>query len=309
MPPQVARVRDPRPLPAGLGLPLAILAHLAVGGLHRLRGYRRPGTDPVAAVERAVAYDRRVVERWLGWLAAYVGRPVALDGLRVLELGPGPDLGAGLILLARGAAHYTAADAHDLATRADARFYDRLLGALTKEVGSGAQAELAGQLALWREGRPDRLDFAWRPDFDLTRLDRSDFDLVLSQAAFEHFDDPAQTFRQLARIVRPGARLVVQVDLKTHTPGLRDLDPLSIYRIPPWLYRRTRYPGVPNRVRPAAYAHALEVAGWQDVRVEALEVASERYLARTRARLARPFVGADSQIELLGIVLCATFRG
>lgn len=297
-------VREPRGLPPGLGLPLALLAHLAVGALRRLRGYTRPGSDPIRDVSAAVDYDQRVVERWLGWLERHRGGEVDLRGLHVLELGPGPDLGAGLVFLARGVARYTAADANPLATRADARFYARLLDALALDAPS--RAEIERQLALWRDGRGDRLRFVCQPDFDLAPLAPGSFDLVVSQAAFEHFDDPARTLGQLGRVVRPGGWLVAQVDLKTHTPGLRGRDPLGIYRIPDWLYRRTPYPGVPNRARPLRYVESLRAAGWRDVRLEVLEVASERYLAGARRGLARRFRRPDSQMEVLSFAVCAT---
>ena len=105
------------------------------------------------------------------------------------------------------------------------------------------------------------------PDFEFARkLGEGQIDVVLSNAAFEHFDDVPGVARQLAAVVKPGGKLSAHIDLKTHSRWIRDKDPANIYRYPRWLYRLFHFPGQPNRLRPADYRQAFIDAGWKNVR-------------------------------------------
>jgi SAM-dependent methyltransferase len=235
-----------------VGLAILVLNKLR----HDVRGYRTPRPFSAQEVERAVAYDLGVVEHWMRALRGYVGEAVSLRDQRVLELGPGADLGVGLVLLAKGAASYHALEA----TRA---------------------------------GRNDRLDYRVRGDFDLRVLGGADVDFVFSQAVFEHFDDPDDVLARLADVVRPGAVLVAEIDLKTHTRWLRERDPLNIY-------------GSPNRWRPPDYEASLARHGWTDVQITPGDVLPDAYVAGVRPSLAPRFRSEAARMEVLNLVLCAT---
>lgn len=126
---------------------LAILAANKVR--HDVRGYRRPRPFPVTEIDQAVAYDLDVVRKLTAALDSYVGQRHAVRGRTVLELGPGADLGVGLLLLAQGASSYVALDVHELATQAPRELYEVLF----QRLGTDA-VTLRGELekALGRQG-------------------------------------------------------------------------------------------------------------------------------------------------------------
>jgi SAM-dependent methyltransferase len=219
---------------------------------------------------------------------------------------------------------------HDLALGAPGAFYEALfarIGAGAARAGRGESAaraaelvdaagsatdagaaadeiaRLRAELAATLGGAPARLRYLVRGDFDLeAAFGRDAFDLVVSQAAFEHFEDVDATFAALARVCRPGALLVAEIDLKTHSRWIRDRDPNNIYRYPDWLYRAFRFRGSPNRLRPRDYAAALARHGWTDIAITPLERLAERHDPRS---VAPRFRSPAREMELLSIMLCA----
>lgn len=112
----------------------------------------------------------------------------ALRGQDVLELGPGSDLGAGLCLLSKDANTYCACDVHNLAIAAPDAFYEALFSRLKTD--DQTIDSLRHELACCRRGRPSRLNYVVRADFDLaSAFGRDTVDLVFSQAALERVDD------------------------------------------------------------------------------------------------------------------------
>jgi SAM-dependent methyltransferase len=290
---------------------LGSLALLANKLRYTLRGYRNPRPFPNTEYARAIAYDLGVVDAWMARLANYLGQPYALTGKTVLELGPGADLGVGLYFLAQGVARYCAADVNPLAAMVPQAFYERLVAHLVERgtiTAEGADSLLAEPEST-RVGRPDRLDYRCLANFDLLAFGRDSVDLIVSQAAFEHFENFPATARQMAAVARPGALLVTEIDLNTHTRWLRDNDPHSIYRIPEWLYRLCHFPGIPNRMRPNEYVQALEQAGWIDIVVTPITVVSDDYLHQVQSHLATPFRTAVADMSHVHVVLCARRAG
>ena len=269
---------------------------------HAVRGYRTPRPFDASQIVRAVEYDFNVVDGWLDCLKEYSPADAELSSKRVLELGPGADLGVGLILLAGGAAKYTAFDVHNLVASADGEFYDKLFAELTGRADIDA---LRRQVALTLDGTADKLCYRCSGDFDLSILADDSVDLIVSQAAFEHFDDLPRTIEQMSKLAARGAILVCEIDLATHTRWIRDRDPLNIYRYSDVFYNLTKFHGSPNRVRPAEYRRMLSDAGWGDIQQFPLVVLDEDYLTRVRPSLASRFRIDASEMECLSIVLCA----
>jgi SAM-dependent methyltransferase len=149
----------------------------------------------------------------------------------------------GILLVQAGARSYVGVDRNPLVGDASAPVHAALGG-----VANGVRHEVV-------------------PDFQFAgKLGEGQFDVIVSNAAFEHFDDVPDVARQLARVVKSGGKLSVHIDLKTHSRWIRDKDPANIYRYPGWLYRLFYFPGQPNRVRPADYRQAFTDAGWKNVR-------------------------------------------
>ena len=128
-------------------------------------------------------------------------------------------------------------------------------------------------------------------------------DLVFSQAAFEHFDDVVRTVEQLSIVCKPGATLVAEIDLKTHSRWIRDKDPNNIYRYSNGVYRAFRFRGIPNRVRPYQYRDIFERHGWVNVCVTPLE--QIKGLDNSIFAVNEQFRDARNQLELLSVVICA----
>jgi SAM-dependent methyltransferase len=267
-----------------------------------LRGYSSPKPFELAETDRCVAYDLKVVDEWLLHLAAYTGS-AALRGRTVLELGPGSDLGIGLYLLAKGAAAYNACDVNDLTQHAPQSFYSALIDRITA-VQPGADLEyLESQIEGVRRRTASNLRVVVRSDFDLVSSFGADsIDLVFSQAAFEHFDDVVRTVQQLGVVCKPGAVIVAEIDLKTHSRWIRDKDPNNIYRFSNSIYRAFWFRGIPNRVRPYQYKEIFERYGWADVTITPIERTSPDQNAGT---VDEQFADAKNQLDYLSIVLCA----
>jgi len=269
-----------------------------------LRGYSTPKPFPIADIERCIAYDLKVVDEWLVHLAAYSGNTLTVRGKNVLELGPGSDLGVGLYLLAKGAAAYHACDVHDLTQSAPASFYSALFERILKIHTECDEKFLRSQLDGARPSAASKLRVVVRADFDLlAAFGKESIDLVFSQAAFEHFDDIERTVEQLSAVCKPGATIVAEIDLKTHSRWINAKDPNNIYRYADWIYRTFYFRGIPNRVRPYQYKQAFERHGWTRVSITPIEQTSPS--RRGAVYVADRFRAAENEMNSLSIILCA----
>jgi SAM-dependent methyltransferase len=235
-------------------------------------------------------------------LAEYTGS-ASLRGKAVLELGPGSDLGIGLYLLAKGAAAYNACDVNDLTQHAPKSFYSALIDRIIAAQPGANREYLESQIEGVCRRTASSLRVVVRSDFDLVSSFGADsIDLVFSQAAFEHFDDVARTVQQLSVVCRPGAAIVAEIDLKTHSRWIRDKDPNNIYRFSNSIYRAFWFRGIPNRVRPYQYKEIFEQYGWVDVTITPIERTSHDQNA---GAVNEQFADARNQLDYLSIVLCA----
>lgn len=226
---------------------------------HRLTGYRTPRPFSNDNQQRAVDYAHEVVERW-----AVAG--LGPRGARILELGPGPDLGTGAALLNAGAVSYTAVDAFPLARDVPDTFYEQF-----------APLDLR------------RLHYFVDRFPDLPTID-GQFDAVVSNAAMEHVEDVPALWARLRELIAPSGRMIHVVDASTHMRPYRTSDPLHIYRYGEGTYRMMRFPGVPNRMLAGDYADVARATGWT-VEVRPRRVLPAAYVDRVRQNLAPRFRG------------------
>ncbi len=279
---------------------------------HKLRGYRTPRRHTTNDAAQAVAYDQAVVRNWRTHLEHYLGNTNPFAGRRVLEIGPGPDVGTGLFCLANGATSYLAVDAHALVHRDERDFHRDLARLITKETQCSEKLTtfLLKQAELFLNEDPDSLlTYRHLPNFDLAQIEPESVDLVVSHSCFEHLGDVERSFAQLTASLRPGAVLVSEIDLQTHTRWIRDADPLNIYRYRHRLYRSLAFSGTPNRLRPDSYLNYLESQGWGNFRLYPRRVLESSYVRRVEPTLHSRFRGDIEQLGWLSVVLCATRRG
>jgi len=250
---------------------------------HLLQGYTTPKPYDVSLVDESIDYDLQIAQRYEDKLQELAD--TAISAKRILELGPGSDLGTGLTLVEHGAAQYTGFDRHDLASAVPEGFYNRF----SSRSGLSTEALNDG-----------RVEYVVREDFDLEALGSPEFDVALSNAAFEHFDNVPDTVCKLTRVMNPGSVALFEIDLKTHSRWIRDVDPNNIYRYPNWLYRFFYFPGQPNRLRPKSYVSALEQNGWTILSLEPANMLSEAYRTYTVHRDFR-----DKHLNWLSFIICA----
>lgn len=269
-----------------------------------LKGYSTPKPYDISSSEKCIEYDLRVVEDWLTHLRRYSPDDNTLAGKSVLELGPGSDLGIGIYLLSKGCSQYNACDVNSIMSSTPDKFYEELFRKLESINSKTDISFLKKQLTEAKAGRPSRLNYQVRKDFDiLSSFGRASIDLVLSQAAFEHFDDINATVSQLSSVCKPGARLAVLVDLKTHSRWIRDKDPNNIYRYSKCVYNAFWFRGIPNRVRPFQYKEALERFGWKDISITPLTKIKDHY--KSCSGMNKAFAEKKNQMDCLSIMICA----
>ncbi len=267
---------------------------------HRLRGYRKPNTVADDDRDARLAYVHDVVQSWLRFLPS----DVTVRGRSVLELGPGSSLATGALLLAHGAKSYTAVDAFRLADDEDNEFRRDAIasfdGSLVAEEVEAAHGAL--------EGRSPNFQYHVDAGFFIPRLCAGQqFDLIVSCAAFEHFDAIEQTIDELTEVAQSGCVSLHIVDLQTHTNVLRHRDPNNIYRFSDRFYSLLTFPGQPNRKRPRDYVRAFEKNGWVDIEVIAAKSIPEAERRKLTSGLAQRFDMPEMDMHMLDAVIISRY--
>lgn len=274
-----------------------------------IHGYSSPKPFSIDETIRCVEYDIGVVEKWLSHLHKYTldSNKDVLKGKRVLELGPGSDLGVGLYLLSKGVDEYNAVDVNDLVKTVPDVFYEELFTYMKEKSEKVDEPLLRKELDKTKDGRNDKLNYVCRDDFDIpSALGDRKVDLIFSQAAFEHFDDIEKTVKLLSNVVVRGAIAIILIDLKTHSRWIRDKDPINIYRYPEWIYRLFNFRGIPNRVRPYQYKDAFEMHGFGNVKIVPGRLLSDDNFNFVKKHLSNKFKSENNQMDYLSMWLYAT---
>lgn len=214
-------------------------------------------------------------------------------------------MGTGIYLLFKGCFQYYACDVNDLMKHTPDSFYEKLFKRL--EIVDNNQENigvLKRELKKAKAGNLTRLNYILREDFDfVSDIGEATVDLVFSQAAFEHFDDINETINRLSKVCKPGAILIAEIDLITHSRWIRDRDPNNIYRYPDHVYNAFWYRGIPNRVRPFQYKKAFENFGWTDISITPQQMINDYNLSYSGMN--RAFVDYRNQMDYSSITLCA----
>lgn len=259
----------------------------------RLRGYATPNTVSKFDVEGQIAYLLDIFSS----LRRFMPPEFDLRGRDVLELSPGASRGNGVLFLAMGARSYHAIDVFDLAGHEDPVFYELLLD----RFADGTEADRARARAIASSSGAREFGYAVGRDFDIPRLaEGRTFDLIVSCAAFEHYDSVPDAVAGLTQVARPGCASVHIIDLQTHSRWIREHDPNNIYRYPESIYRLFRFPGQPNRQRPADYVHAFDAEGWDDIAFVPSRTIDPSLRDISLRGLAAPFAGQEDMIVLDG---------
>ncbi|KRE15971.1 hypothetical protein ASE66_09300 [Bosea sp. Root483D1] len=270
-------------------------------GKSGLHGYATPNRVATSDEAGKIAYLLDIFAA----LRRFMPPQFDLRGRDVLELSPGASRGNGVLFLALGARSYHAIDVFDLAGDEDPAFYERLLDCFSE----GREADRERARAIARTASTREFGYAVGRDFDISRLAQGrSFDLIVSCAAFEHYDSPAEAIANLTRVARPGSESIHIIDLQTHSRWIRERDPNNIYRYPEAIYRLFRFPGQPNRQRPADYISSFSAEGWSDVRFVPSRTIDPALREASLRGLAAPFAGRDD-MSILDGALTARYPG
>src|SRR5579872_4384186 len=208
------------------------LAKNAAMGIPAVRDWRiaraRTATDHAANCELRL-------ERYAFQAFQFLQRALGdVKGLRILEIGPGDNLGSGFCLLAAGALSYTAIErfAPDYSANSAKAWYRAIQEA-------------------WPRKFPD---LPWPEDLDWRQFPEShsrvcvlpievekaalvdQFDVVCSFQVLEHVNDIEVFAKQNVRLLGPGGIAVHRVDFGPHDCWQGYPDPLTFLRFPDWLW-------------------------------------------------------------------------
>lgn len=291
---------------------MGIIALLLLKVRSWFQNYRRPRVDSsyhMHHAEKAFQYDFHVFQQWMKHLEGFAAKENAsLVNKSVLELCPGSDIGQGFLSLVSGASKYTAIDIHNLAQLHNVEFYAEFLHYIAESWPDRRDKirALFSDLESILSGNNDQVRYIHSSTFNIAdSIPAGSVDIIFSQAAFEHFDNPERAFSDLNIVAKRGAILIAEIDLKTHTRWIRDIDPLNIYRFNDAVYSAFRYKGAPNRMRPFEYVSLLERNGWGNISVMPLTDLKKKQLDAFLPGLNQRFLPQRNQMALLTVALIA----
>lgn len=257
--------------------------------------------------------------------------PDYLRDSRILELGPGDNLGVALKFLAAGAASVVCLD----------RFYSKrnvehegeIYKALRERLSHEEKARFDQAICLTDniQFNPKKLQSIYGGSLeelaDKLAQDYKAFDLILSCAVLEEIYDPNPVFAAMDRLLAPGGCLVHKIDLGDY--GMfrnQGMHPLTFLTISEPIYKRMASDsGLPNRKRLGYYVEKMKEFGYQSNffvtsviptgRLEPAEVyvrgnlkrdLSRVLVTQIRSRLADDFKSMDEEELLIdGVLLVA----
>ncbi len=186
---------------------------------------------------------------------------------RILEIGPGDNLGVALKFLAAGARCVVALDRF-FSPRDDAR-QCRVYRELGRAMSAWSRQNLDGLLTGRGDLRldSDRLAYRWGQGIEDAQelLHGESFDLIVSRAVLQEIDDLDAAFAVMDRALAPGGLMLHRIgcgDYGMFSGG--GMHPLTFLTLPETLYAwMTKRTGMPNRKRMNSYAEQLRSRGYR----------------------------------------------
>jgi SAM-dependent methyltransferase len=95
---------------------------------------------------------------------------------------------------------------------------------LAKRTWTGQGLDISPAAIRYAQGLATHKGVAERAGFltgDISQLPfaTESLDLLIASEVVEHIPDPAQVIREMARVLRPGGRLILTMPLESHTPA------------------------------------------------------------------------------------------
>jgi SAM-dependent methyltransferase len=255
---------------------------------------QQDSSDP--ALAQAANYAVQVANGYQMWLSQApdllnAGSPSPLEGLSILELGPGPTLGSAVLLVCKGA---QVAVADRFLPAWDEAFHPAFFRVLRQTALESGWSNVAPIDAVLEQGGfSGALDCYSVGAEQLDAIDGT-FDVVLSNAVLEHIEDLDRTVASLARKIPAGGYGFHQIDMRDHRSLDRPLEYLTIDRGEFDNLRRDLLCECGAQWRASEYEAAFarvgfEVTTWPNMSVD------PQYLAEIRPRLRPEFADLPSE--------------
>lgn len=262
--------------------------------------YSNPRPFSTDDIKRNVDYVIKVVSNWEKVAKSYTGKENPFLNASILEIGPGPDLGTGIILKSLGAKSYDAIDMFPLASNAPKEFYDSLFDAIEHYPFFASASEGFSEFS--SKGFSDNFNYQQVLYPSLEPAPKGQFDIILSQAVWEHIADPESTLIRLTGSLKEGGLFINVVDLKAHTRFIRDIDPLNNLRYKDSIYNLLSFQGTPNRMLPSDYLMISIKAGLRDIQFIPERLVDRQYIISLKPLLPGRF--KEKTEEDLAILSC-----
>jgi SAM-dependent methyltransferase len=288
-----------------LGLSIAILNRLR----HVVLDYRTPRPIDPGEIQKNIDYVNDVVNNFEKELMNKVGSDYDFIQKKILEIGPGQDLGTGIIYMAKGAASYTAVDRFKLLVP-NTLFYKKMQEIIGKDNESMKNLiEIISVATADKNNKEIKVNnFKYLNVYSENMSEKLDekFDLIVSQAVLEHIDDSGKAFEQMYRLLDEGGVICHEIDLKSHTSIIRELDPLNLLRFGKTIYGLIRFKGSPNRLRINDYIDIAKKTGFKNIKIEPLKTLEEDKAEKMKKYFAKPFRFQKARdLKILSAILTA----
>lgn len=266
-----------------------------------LGSYRIDGVTHLhKSIDESVAYVLDVFEDYF----RYGGiDKEAVEGRKVLEIGPGDSLGVALLMAGLGAKQVVSIDR--FFTYRDPTRERQILARLVDAASAGARERMKG--CLDSENRIVGDTIRYIPDVPIERalekVCRIRFDYIISRSVLEHVSDINETYACLRTLIEDGGLMIHKVDLSNHS--IIEVHPLQFltYSQRVWRAMSSNLSRV-NRARWLQHRAALERNRFTIERfgvTKLLEVAQVRSI---RPRLRSPFREmTDEELRIHGFYI------
>lgn len=220
----------------------------------------------------SAVYNFFVFDRYSAIWHTY--RPAATSPT-VLEIGPGYNLGQGLLFVLSGAKKYTGLDLYPSAVYDP----DSYTGphALLKLVAPGSIRVQPEQIYTVKDGRvefnSERMEYLVpRESYDL-RLPDESLDYVFSNSVFEHVSDPDRTIAAIQKVLRRGGLTANHIDFRDHEDFSKPLESLK-FDGDAWRkhFNAANQSNYTNRKRLPDIVKAFERAGLRIIRMDLTKI-------------------------------------
>jgi len=220
-------------------------------------------THEAFSVRESLAYINSVYDEYL--LYADIEKD-GLAGKRILEIGPGDNLGVALKFIASGAAQVVCIDRiySERNERQQCDIYSALRGTLDPDAREFFDLAVTLDCGKVRFNSERIKNISGVDIAGANKILEGEFDIIVSRAVLEHIYDIDGAFCVMDKHLKKGGRQLHKVDLRDHEMFTRDgFNPLTFLTIPAFVWNlMTRHSGKPNRKTAEYFKEKLEALGY-----------------------------------------------